>query len=279
MSQTRSVEAIGQDIEQAIEAGLKLLDVSRESVIVEVLEEPSRGLLGIGARQARVRLTTALPPMSERILQSPPPAESTPRREGPSQPAHRQPRPPTIEEQSESDDEEVNYSEIRASGAVDENTLSEEVRSGMNTLREMLHYMDVEATLSIERALESENEDEPPPYILHIRGKELGFLIGRRGETLAALQYLTRLIAGRDLEQRAEFVVDVENYKARREVLLRKLAQRMAKEAMKRRRPVELEPMPPHERRIIHMALRNHSQVYTESVGEGNRRKVTIIPK
>jgi spoIIIJ-associated protein len=93
------------------------------------------------------------------------------------------------------------------------------------------------------------------------------------------LQYLTRLIAGRDLQHRAEFIIDVENYKGRREMLLRKLAFRMAKDAVRRNRTVELEPMPPHERRVIHMALKNRDDVYTESIGEGNHRKVTIIPK
>jgi spoIIIJ-associated protein len=103
-------------------------------------------------------------------------------------------------------------------------------------------------------------------------------LIGRRGETLNALQYITRLICNRELQRRANIVVDVQGYKSRREVALRNLAERMAGEAYRRGRTVTLEPMPPNERRIIHLALRDDPHVTTESVGVGDKRKVTIIP-
>jgi spoIIIJ-associated protein len=261
-SQIRTVETTGQDIEQAIEAGLNILDVNRESVIVEILDEPSRGLLGIGARQARVRLKTTVPPRSEREAFEP---SGRPAAKPEKKPEEEAPKPvPAREEMPDIGEEE----------------LDDEVRIGAATLREILQNMDVESNITIERAVgEDDSDPEENPWILHIRGDDLGFLIGRRGETLSALQYLARLIASRDLQRRADFIVDIENYKARREVLLRKLALRMANEALKRRRTVELEPMPPHERRIIHMALRNHDKVYTESKGDGNRRRVTVIPK
>jgi spoIIIJ-associated protein len=104
-------------------------------------------------------------------------------------------------------------------------------------------------------------------------------LIGRRGETLAALQYITRLIASRELQRRANIVIDVEGYKTRREEMLRRLATRMAEQAVQLGRTVALEPMPPYERRIVHLALRDNPQVRTESTGEGEHRKVTIIPQ
>jgi spoIIIJ-associated protein len=104
-------------------------------------------------------------------------------------------------------------------------------------------------------------------------------LIGRRGETLTALQYITRLIASRELQRRANIVLDVEGYKSRREQMLRRLANRMADQAIQLGRTVSLEPMPPYERRIVHLALRDHPEVTTQSVGEGDRRKVTIIPR
>lgn len=283
MSETRTVEATGADIEQAIESGLVQLDVSRENVIVEVLEEPSRGLLGIGAKQARVRLTTAVPPRSAQAApvapapRTPPPPHSEPRpAERPSYSAPpSQPQPPR-RERSEHDDSYQRVTQL----IEDESELPNDVQMGLATLREILGYMQIDSSVTVERSLEeTDNEAGTAPWILHVHGEDLGLLIGHRGETLSSLQYLTRLIASRDLQQRAEFIIDVENYKGRREMLLRKLAQRMAKDAVRRHRTVELEPMPPHERRIIHLALKDRDDVYTESVGEGNRRKVTIIPK
>jgi spoIIIJ-associated protein len=280
MSETRTVEATGSDIEQAIEAGLTQLDVSRESVIVEILEEPSRGLLGIGAKMARVRLTTAVPPRSAQMTYQPKPPAPPPPPRPQAQPRPRRPEPvpqPTAPVEAEPPDEEAPRTIERIQ---DETQLPEDVRQGVVTLREILHYMKIEAEVVIERPLRDNGEpDEEAPWVLHVYGDDLGLLIGHRGETLSSLQYLTRLIAGRDTQHRAEFIIDVENYKGRREMLLRRLAHRMAKEAIRRKRTVELEPMPPHERRIIHLALRDRNDVYTESVGEGNRRKVTIIPK
>jgi spoIIIJ-associated protein len=115
--------------------------------------------------------------------------------------------------------------------------------------------------------------------VIEIHGDDLSTLIGPRGETLNALQYITRLMVGHSLQTRANFVIDVEGYRQRREQALARLADRMARKVAKQKRPMSLEPMPPHERRIIHMTLRNDKYVYTESTGEGTRRKVRIIPK
>lgn len=121
------------------------------------------------------------------------------------------------------------------------------------------------------------DEKEEPPLVLNVVGRDLGMLIGRKGENLAALQLITRLIVNKHLKRRANIVVDVENYKARRWRSLTRLAHKMADRVAKTRRPVALEPMPPYERRIIHLALRNHPVVTTRSVGEGDKRRVTII--
>jgi spoIIIJ-associated protein len=139
----------------------------------------------------------------------------------------------------------------------------------------LLHAMEVSATVD---AHKSESGD-PTTWILDIQGTDLGVLIGRRGETLEALQYLTRLMVNHRLERRSSLVLDVESYKSRREASLRALAQRMASQANELGRTVTLEPMPPNERRIIHMALQEDTTVHTESVGEGDHRKVTIVPK
>jgi spoIIIJ-associated protein len=138
--------------------------------------------------------------------------------------------------------------------------------------------MDVEATIEIEQT-DSSRPGESAPWLLNVSGSDMNALIGRRGETLGALQYITRLIASRKLQRRANIIVDIDGYKSRRSQQLRKLANRMADQALEQARMVTLEPMPPHERRIIHMALRNRDDVVTNSIGEGDSRKVTIVPK
>lgn len=266
MNGTRSVETTASDIETAIELGLQQLGVSRESVIVEIVEEPTRGLLGIGARQARVRLTTAALPRPA----APPPAE--PVRAIAEKKAPQAPRP-VVESEHEDDEAELVLGDLKPASEAD---LDDDAQVGKATLEELLAKMQIDARVTVYRAQAA--ADEQAPWVLQISGRDLGVLIGRKGETLAALQYITRLIASRELQRRADIVIDVEGYKSRREQMLRKLAKRMADQAIQLNRTVPLEPMPPHERRIIHLALRDHPQVTTQSVGEGEYRKVTIIP-
>ena len=119
--------------------------------------------------------------------------------------------------------------------------------------------------------------DEVSPLILNIVGDDLGMLIGRRGETLRDLQFISRLIISRRLGTWPNLVVDVEGYKARREETLRSLALRMRDEVVRTGRTVMLEPMPAHERRIVHITLRNDPDVYTQSTGEDDHRKVQVL--
>ena len=262
MSETRSVETSATDIETAIELGLQQLGATRESVIVEILEEPSRGLLGIGARQARIRLTTAALPRPA----PPPSAPPTPTKEKPAAKA-------VVEVEEDEKDTDILLADMQQ---VSEADWDEDARVGIATLEELLAKMQIKAQIAVYRP--ETVDEELAPWVLQIRGRDLGMLIGRRGETLASLQYITRLIASRELERRANIVLDVEGYKARREEMLRRLANRMADQAVQLGRTVMLEPMPPYERRIVHLALRDHPQVTTESIGEGDHRKVTIIP-
>ena len=120
---------------------------------------------------------------------------------------------------------------------------------------------------------------EVSPLSLNIVGDALGILIGRRGETLRDLQFITRLIVSRKIGTWPNLVVDIENYKARRVKSLQALARRMADQVRRTKQPVILEPMPAHERRIIHLTLRNDPDVYTESTGQDENRKVQILPK
>ena len=115
--------------------------------------------------------------------------------------------------------------------------------------------------------------------VLDIEGEDLGLLIGRRGETLASMQYLLNLMMSRQFGERMSFTVDVEGYRRRRERQLNTLARRMADQVKRTKRPLTLEPMPPNERRIIHMALAEDRYVTTASTGEGDGRKVSINPR
>ena len=151
-------------------------------------------------------------------------------------------------------------------------------QTARETLEELLAKMRVKARVETHWD-EAAAPGESPPLVLNVMGDDLTLLIGRRGETLAALQSVTRAIVARQAGDQINVVVDVEGYKARREQQLRRLAQKMAEQAVTRGRTVVLEPMPPNERRLIHLALRDHPDVRTESVGEGERRKVTIVPK
>jgi len=114
---------------------------------------------------------------------------------------------------------------------------------------------------------------------INLSGPDLGILIGRRGDTLDALQYFINLAANRKLEKRTRFVVDIEGYRQRREETLNKLAFRLADKAKRKGKDIVLEPMNPHERRIIHTALQDHRDVFTYSEGEEPYRKIVIAPK
>lgn len=246
------IDVTGPTLEEAIEAGLHKLGLTRNDVIIEIIEEGTRGVLGLGARDARVRLT---PLRSTR----PAPAPAAASRLNSSGVATKTaaPEAPAWTGDVEPDREAITTRDI---------------------LSELLEKMGIDSTIQIRRAEPAEAEGDPP-WILDIQGRDLGVLIGRHGETLDALQYITRLIVSRELQSRANIVVDVEGYKMRRESSLRKLALNMAQQARQMGRTMTLEPMPPNERRIIHIALRDDDTVRTESVGLGEHRRVTIIPQ
>lgn len=268
----QSIEITAPTLEEAIENGLTTLGLARNEVIIEIVEEGSRGVLGLGARSAVVRLTPLRAP-TIRPAASKPVSPAEPARRAPAPPApSRTPQPPVRAEQVQTT---VETPPERPSVTTEE--ADEEARVARDVLAELLAQMKIRATIHTERA-EPADPGEEPPWVLNIRGVDLGVLIGRRGETLSALQYITRLIVSREIQRRANIVIDVEGYKERREDALRKLAKRMAEQVRKLGKTVTLEPMPPNERRIIHLTLRSDDTVTTESVGSGDDRKVTIIP-
>jgi len=165
---------------------------------------------------------------------------------------------------------------LSAAGSSDED--SEAVRAAHDTVVELVQRLGLEAQVTAEWG-EKDPKARIRPLLVDVQGDDLGILIGRGGETLTALQYISRLIVAKELQRPVAVVIDIEGYRARREEQLDRLAQKMAAQAAELDRTMELEPMPPNERRIIHVALRDNPAVTTESIGEGSSRKVTIIPK
>lgn len=255
----QEIEAKGRDVETAIEIGLAELNAERTDVIVEIIDEGSRGLLGIGSREAVVRLKRVLPARSPAATQ-PSPKPEIKREVEVAETAVTPPPPPATPAPSPA-----------AVEATQKEVATEIVQT---LLAKMQISATVTATLSEPDDLTGEQID-----VIEINGDDLGVLIGPRGDTLNTLQYLMRLIVSHRLRERVNFVIDVQGYRQRRQHALASLANRMAKKAIQRGQPIGLEPMPPHERRVIHMTLRKHDEVYTESSGEGNHRKVRIIPK
>lgn len=173
-------------------------------------------------------------------------------------------------------DEQPASEALTTAGSSDED--SEAVRAAHDTVVELVQRLGLEAQVTAEWG-EKDPKARIRPLLVDVQGDDLGILIGRGGETLTALQYISRLIVAKELQRPVAVVIDIEGYRARREEQLGRLAQKMAAQAADLDRTMELEPMPPNERRIIHVALRDNPAVTTESIGEGSSRKVTIIPK
>ncbi|ACZ37606.1 RNA-binding cell elongation regulator Jag/EloR [Sphaerobacter thermophilus] len=121
--------------------------------------------------------------------------------------------------------------------------------------------------------------DEPPTVFIDVHGRDLGMLIGRRGENLAQLQYLINVLVNKRLDTWTRVILDIEGYRSRREESLINLARRVARQVARNGRPISLEPMPANERRVVHVALRDDPEVTTSSSGEGALRRVTVYPK
>jgi spoIIIJ-associated protein len=255
-SKRATLEIIAPTINEAIEKGLDELGLPREAVEIEILDEGSKGLFGLGSHQARVRLIVKQD--KREVVQE---ANVAPGKQA------------TLPEP----EEEVSiFTPVRIPAA----NAKEEIplHVAQETVSELLGKMRIKAEV---KASYSEVDEirGTRAILVDITGQDLSVLIGKRSETLNALQYIARLIVSKELGENITLVVDVEGYRTRRERQLRQLAHRMAEQAIKTGRKQTLEPMPPNERRIIHMELRDDEQVTTESFGEEPHRKVTIIPK
>lgn len=272
-----TLEMIAPTIEEAIEQGLIQLNLKAEAVDVEVLDSGSRGLFGIGSRQARVRLSVkpefAFDVGDEEYgaVQDLSPAVE------PKAPARR--RAPAARK-AEAEEKLVKAAEASGAkeGAEEELLEGDILFAARETVTDLLDKMKIKAQVNVAMKLAEDAEDEAT-VLVNIEGDDLSILIGRRTETLNALQYVTSLIVGKRLNRWVPLMIDVQGYRARRDRQLRVLARRMADQAIHTGRRQVLEPMPANERRVIHLELRDHPQVATESIGDDPNRKVTIFMK
>jgi spoIIIJ-associated protein len=278
MATKREIEVRGPDVEAAISKGLAQLGLTRNDVIVEVLDEGSRGLLGIGARDAVVRLTGMMaaspPPARPKPAPEPKPQPVTPPRAAPTPTATPAPEPVPPTAVSPTPAQPVFTKPEPAD--IDDPDLNQDAETAGEVLGTILEHMGIEAEVVATLPEADDKTGRQMVTMQIVSDEDLSILIGPRGDTLGDLQYLTRLIAGNKLLRRTNITIDVQGYRQRREQALTRLAQRMAEKAVNRGHAVSLEPMPPNERRIIHMALRDYDGVYTNSVGEGSQRRVRI---
>jgi spoIIIJ-associated protein len=244
------VEASGKTVDEAVEQALEELGAAREDVTIEVLSEGRGGVLGVGAQDARVRVRLRGDDGDDGDDEDGPDTEEL----------DDEPQPGSLAPPS-------------AEGVEDEAEFAAQM------LDHLLELMGIEADVSIRDPETPGDGLGMAKAVLDIEGDDLGILIGRRGETLASLQYLLNLMVGRQLGEHHVMTVDVEGYRRRRERQLTTLAQRMADQVRRTNRPVSLEPMPPNERRIIHVVLAEDRNVETASTGEGEERAVSISPR
>ncbi|RIK39770.1 MAG: hypothetical protein DCC55_17100 [Chloroflexi bacterium] len=281
---TESYEFTGKSVDEAIAEGLQTLQLSEEQVEIEVISKGSRGLFGLGSEPAHVRLRPRrpAPPSPAAVAPAPTaPATAAEVTEAATLPADTSQPAGPAEAVDETATGEAEPSLPAATGHEVE-VSDEQIESiAVDLLAQTVALMGFSATVkSAWRTGTDELSEHSDRYLLlDVQGADLGALIGRRGETLENLQYLLRLMVNQRLRRWQNIVVDVEGYKERRINQLQQLAQRTASQVAATGRSVSLEPMPPNERRIIHIALRDHPDVYTESTGEADRRKVHIVSK
>ena len=308
-----SIEASGKSVDEAVQQALVRLGKRREEVEVSVLQEPSRGTFGIGSKDARVLVTVRqgskgaviTPEMADAILGPDIPDvvigedeeydedefEDDDELEDEDEFEDDEDEGEDVEDEEFEDDEPVpfiasnapveqalileqaNVARVSSGELQDVETPSrEDIEITVDVLQHILRYMNIHATVQV-------RSTEPLTLNIHGINENLGLLIGRRGETLAALQLLVSLIVSHRTRHRMRIIVDAENYRERREENLRSLALRVAQQVRNYRRSIALEAMPPHERRIVHIALADSKDISTESIGEGEERRVVISLK
>lgn len=287
---TTFIDVTGKTEDEAVSAALAQLGMDRDQVSVEVLERAKKGFLGIGASPAKVRVTYAVetpapdrkpePPAPRPAAPRPapaaaaapasaPPREERPRREHPDRSERRRsdrPRPEPAPRAAAQEEEA-----LPALQPVDLGELCTDERAQKITafLTGLLQHMGSSAQVKV-------YQPEEGRYKVILEGEKLGQLIGRRGETLDAIQQLTNYSINRGGEKRVRIHVDAENYRLKREQSLQHLARKVAAKVVKYRRNVTLEPMNAYERHVIHTALQDVPGVTTYSMGTDPNRRVIV---
>lgn len=262
---SKGTEFTGKNVEAAVAAAVEQLGKPKEDLEIQVLSQGSRGVFGLGGEPARI------------LARDPTAVEAPPPEPVVSERPRKEPARPVVDPEGdgaaaevEDDEAATTPTKARPTGARAEET--EEVSAtARDVVEQILTKMGFEVEVSVRSARE--------PVTLDVRGDNLGVLIGRRGDSLAALQFMVNVILSKRFHQWPRVVVDVQGYRARREQSLSSLGLRVADRVRRNRRPFTLEAMPANDRRIIHLSLRDRSDVETYSIGEGTARRVVIAPK
>lgn len=284
------VEAEGRTVNEATDKALEELGLTRAEVDVEVLTEGRPRLLGFRGEPARVRVTPKPAPVAPPV---------SPRRteivdeeaEDEEDEEYDEDEEEGDEEEYEDEDEDEEYEEeeelppelqrpVRVPVVEVEHVPADpaDVAVAVEVLETLIRMVGLDAAVTPREPETAGDGIGMIQSVLDIDGEDLGLLIGRRGQTLASLQYLLNLICAKKIGKRVAFGVDVDGYRRRREESLVSLAHRTASRVRSTGRSVTLEPMPPSERRIIHLALADNPDIVTVSIGEGEERKVAVTP-
>ena len=275
------IDVSGKTVEEALAKALTQLQMDRDDVSVRVLERAKSGFLGLGASPAVIRVTygeemeeaPTEPVRPEPIVEpkpAAPKAERPQRSERPvKQEKPRAPKPEKAEPKPETEDKPAEVPASLTPAPLGEEVDDAKAQAIKKFLVGLLQQMEVEAEVRV-------YQPEKGRYKVILEGKSLGALIGRRGETLDAIQQLTSYAVNRGGDRRCRIQLDAENYRERREQSLCRLAEKMAEKAVRYRRNVTMEPMNAYERHVIHTALQDTPHVTTYSTGVDPNRRVII---
>ena len=265
-------EKWGTDVETAVKLALDDLKLTRDEVDVTVLEEPSRGFFGIGSKLALVRVE------KKKAAPAPAPVVEEKKKEIPAvKTVTEEPKTEKVQNNREHKEHREKTGSQKHNNKRDRNNNRSKKEHKNREKFEMVETLEP----VIERVPEEdlsvcENHIALEFLYIDIQGKDSGTIIGKRGQTLDAIQYLTSLVVNKDQENYTRVVVDAENYRAKREKTLEMLAIRLANKVAKSKKSVKLEPMNPYERKVIHATLQNHPHVTTKSEGQDPYRRVII---
>mgnify|MGYP002645761840 FL=1 len=265
-------EKWGTDVDTAVRLALEDLNLTIDEVDVTVLEEPSRGFFGIGSKLALVRVEKKKTVKSveaddagesEKVAVSEVLPEKTEKSHAHKSHSHKAEHKPKNK-----------YSEEQVSETVKHIDINEDELVPCNEHEALDFLKKVAGEMGLELEISTKIGDDT--MLINIQGKDSGTIIGKRGQTLDAIQYLTSLVVNKNRDNYLRVVIDAENYRAKREKTLQTLAFRLANKVVRTRRSVKLEPMNPYERKVIHAALHNHPKVTTRSEGQDPYRRVII---